>query len=216
MGGLEALVASAVTSFAKILSRLRVSLRGPSLVIELDATPEDETIDERIAKLEIARDALATSLTAIAELEDAAKRNKAEAEMALKELGRIHVEKQDVSNEVKAMRHLIRADIDAFRKAAGIPSERQRRKDKVAGFWTGVAASIVASLIVGGIVKFGFPIVDKAWTALSSSSIEQQQSGSESTGVSPASTEKPSGSSESPGPATDSDGESRVSEEHPK
>lgn len=109
---------------------------------------EQRSLDERIARLDVAKRHLEDSLGAIEELQRAAKENKAQAESALKRLAQLQEEKSKAELELSEVRKLATADISTFQKLAGVPSRAQIKRERVIGFALGVLASVVASGLV--------------------------------------------------------------------
>jgi hypothetical protein len=48
------------------------------------------------------------------------------------------------------MQSVLKADVDAFRQVAGVPTATSIRRERLIGFVSGVAASLVAAGIVWG------------------------------------------------------------------
>ncbi len=130
----------------RFLRRVKLTLGTAGFRIEI--REETAPIDERIAKIEEARKALEHGLEAVEELQIEAKKNREEVERALEELVLLENEKVDIKKEITADRSVIGADVESFRRIAGIPTERQRSRDKVAGFVSGVFASILAAVLL--------------------------------------------------------------------
>lgn len=120
---------------------------------------EQRSLDERIARLDIAKRHLEDSLGAIEELQRAAKENKAQAESALKRLAQLQEEKSKAEIELSEVRKLATADISTFQKVAGVPSRAQVKRERVIGFALGVLASVVAS----GLVYLGTVLIKRFW-----------------------------------------------------
>lgn len=110
--------------------------------------PSEQTIDQRIAKIDEARANLVEGLRAIDELRSAAEENKRELSAALERLEQIQSEKQSAENELEQIRHIAAADADTLRMVVGIPSKSDSRKQQVVGFLSGVAASLIAAGVI--------------------------------------------------------------------
>jgi len=137
---------------AKILKRLRLRIAGGGIEISFDRQVE-ESIDERIRKIAIARANLVDGLAAIDELRMSAEENKKEVQTALEQLAVMERDKADLQEKLQSVRQVISSDVQAFREVAGIPSKLDIRKERVVGFVSGVIASIVASAVVLGVAK---------------------------------------------------------------
>lgn len=130
-----------------ILKRIEIktSVLGFNLTISLN---ERQTVDERLVKLEIAKQNLKDGLTAIEELQNDAQNNKKEVENAIAKLDKLQRNKSSLEDEVKAIQEIASADIATFQKLAGVPSHKQIIKERCIGFISGVIASIIASGII--------------------------------------------------------------------
>lgn len=110
-------------------------------------------IDERLAKIDLAKSNLSDALKAIDELKTAAEHNKQDAEQALLQLEQLHRHKDDLEKQIQTLKYLAETDTEAFRRVAGILSPAQIRRERFIGFFSGVLASVVASGVVWLIVK---------------------------------------------------------------
>lgn len=132
---------------AKALRGLRITFDAANVSLHIDyARPQ--TIDERIAKIEQTKVMLQDALQAIEELRQTATINKRDAELAMRQLSQLEHNKKNLEQELENIHGLIEADVDTFRKVAGIPSPAQVRRERLLGFVSGVIASAVASGIV--------------------------------------------------------------------
>jgi hypothetical protein len=120
---------------------------------------EQRSLDDRIARLDLAKKHLEDSLRAIEELQRTAKENKEQAEFALKRLAQLQQEKSKAEAELSEVRKLATADISTFQKLAGVPSRAQVKRERVVGFVLGVVSSIVAS----GLIYVGALVVKRIW-----------------------------------------------------
>lgn len=106
-----------------------------------------QTVDERIAKIDAARENLSEALAAIDELKAAATANKLDLEEALANLGKTHAEQAAARRELDLVRKVADSDVEAFQRIAGVPSRTQIAKERALGFAFGVIASLLASAI---------------------------------------------------------------------
>jgi hypothetical protein len=108
-------------------------------------------IDARLAQLDHARDNLVTALQAVDELKATAEKNKRELNQALERIGQAQSEKDAAEKELESVRHIAEADVEVFKRLAGVPSRSQIARERFIGFILGVLASVVAT----GFVWFG-------------------------------------------------------------
>ncbi len=132
----------------KLLKRIKVTYRIGGIQVEFE---EEKSIDERIAKIDEARSSMVEALTAIDELHQEAESNKTELIKALGTLAEAEKNKNQLKEELHNIRQVMQSDVTTFRKIAGIPSEEEVKKERVLGFFTGVLASVVASIVIWGI-----------------------------------------------------------------
>lgn len=138
----------------KIL-RTSIQITGSQNGLQISlVSPGEQTIDQRIAKIDTARANLVDGLKAIDELREAAEENKRELIAALEKLEQIQDEKHSAENELEQLRRIAETDADALRKVVGIPSKSDIRKQQIIGFFGGVIASILATSIIwiGGLL----------------------------------------------------------------
>lgn len=121
--------------------------------ISTPPTQATQSIDDRIAKIDEARNNLVEVLNAIDELRSAAEQNRHDAEVALRQLEKLEQDKASLEKELASVRGIIDADVTTFKQIAGIPSADDIRRERVLGFVTGVISSVVASGIVWLIVQ---------------------------------------------------------------
>jgi len=107
--------------------------------------PASASIDERIAKLDTARENLIETLGAIDEMSSEAQRHKEEINVLSSQLEHASKEKEMLEQQVEATRLISEIDADSFRKIAGLPTRRQIAWERFIGFVLGVVASITAS-----------------------------------------------------------------------
>lgn len=137
----------------------RFGVRNGRPYVEL--FPKDsqhETIDARLAKIEVARRNLAEALEAIDELKSAAEANQAELVIALERLRDAQDQRASAEKEVQAVRSIAQTDVEVFRKLAGVPSKMEIAKERLIGFILGVLASVIASFIWWALTKYWPPL----------------------------------------------------------
>lgn len=116
----------------------------PYAELLLDDAPH-EGIDARLEKIEVARKNLADALDAMDELRAAAESNKAELANALQRLSDAKEQRASAERELKEVQSIAQADVEVFRRLAGVPSKLEIAKERFIGFLIGLLASIVAS-----------------------------------------------------------------------
>lgn len=157
-GSIATRVARALYLWFELFDRIlgaRVRLQGDESGLSVSLERPDNrvgSVDERIAKLDVAREHLADALFAIDGLKHSAEDSKVE----LAELQRRFavLEEQKVSAETKlaGIKEVTRTDIEAFRTLAGIPNVRRER---LIGFVSGLTASLIATALIF-LVKYGW------------------------------------------------------------
>jgi hypothetical protein len=115
-------------------------------VLSIFEGPE-ASVDERIAKIDVARDNLLEGLQAIDELKREAQENKRELAIAIQTIENLEQERSVAEKELRAIRGIADADTSMLRKVIGVPSQTQIWKERLFGFVSGVMASVVASFI---------------------------------------------------------------------
>jgi hypothetical protein len=103
------------------------------------------SIDQRLAKLEIAKAALMESLSAVEELQRQAEDGKVEHERVRAELAATIASKDDAERKLQSIQALMTQDVEAFQTLAGVPI---MSRERLLGFASGVVASIIASGVV--------------------------------------------------------------------
>lgn len=106
---------------------------------------ENSSLDERLKKLDVAKESLQESLSAIEDLKVEANKNKLELEEALERLSVLEKEKASAEEELKEIRKIAEADSEVFRKLAGIPGQNEIFRERIIGLVTGIVASVVAA-----------------------------------------------------------------------
>ncbi len=108
-------------------------------------------IDARLAQLDSARDNLVIALQAVDELKATAETNKRELSQALERIEQTQSEKAAAKKELDNIRQIAEADVEVFKRLAGVPSRGQIARERFIGFVIGVLASVAAT----GFVWFG-------------------------------------------------------------
>src|SRR5690606_33743463 len=83
-------------------------------------------LDDRLAKIDVARENLAEALRAMDEIRDQAKDNKHALEALNRELEGTSREKENAAKEIETLRSLAQLDTETDRRALGVPTTRRR------------------------------------------------------------------------------------------
>jgi chromosome segregation ATPase len=135
----------------KFLKKIRIS-KINVIGVEFSIDKSTGSIDERIKKIETAKQNLIDGLSAIKELETEAENNKKEVKKALLEVEKLRKNKDSLEKEIDSIKQVISSDVSSFKKVAGIPSESQKKRERFLGFISGIIASLLASGIITLIV----------------------------------------------------------------
>ena len=136
----------------KILRRVKIS-KVNILGLEISLDEDKGSKDERIKKIEAAKQNLLDGLSAIKELEKEAEKNKYELENALIKLSKIKTDKINLEAELNNIKQVISSDVSTFQKLAGVPTEKEKRKERIIGFFSGIIASIISAGIIWVVTK---------------------------------------------------------------
>lgn len=136
----------------KILRRVKIS-KVNILGLEISLDEDKGSIDERIKKIEAAKQNLLDGRSAIKELEKEAEKNKYELENALIKLSKIKTDKINLEAELNNIKQVISSDVSTFQKLAGVPTEKEKRKERIIGFFSGIIASIISAGIIWVVTK---------------------------------------------------------------
>ncbi|MBV5270734.1 MAG: hypothetical protein JZU55_13580 [Afipia sp.] len=107
--------------------------------------PDTRPYEERIAKLDVARDALAESLAAIDQMKVDAQAAKDEFETTNARLQAILGSSQDAEQKLANIRAAMKQDVDAFQTLAGVPD---MKRERWIAFFAGILASTVSAAVV--------------------------------------------------------------------
>lgn len=136
-----------VNAIFDIVSRIMRFIFGPVVMPFTLKLVQDSgsSLDERLKKLDIARESLQESLAAIEDLKEEANKNKRELEDAFYRLEKLEKEKESVENELQEIRKIANVDAQTFRNLVGIPSEDDVFRERIIGLVTGIMASLLAA-----------------------------------------------------------------------
>ena len=104
-------------------------------------------IDERLAKIEDARHNMAEAIQALDELQRVAEENKRDLDAINSAISAAEADKVSAEGKVKAAKQLAEIDAQAARSVLELPTAREKWKERVYGFVSGVGASLLAAII---------------------------------------------------------------------
>lgn len=126
--------------FGALADALSVTIAGVSLSLE-DRKP----LDQRLARLDDARTALAESLAALNELQIEAERSKTEHARTQAALEKALSSKKDAEAQLAEVREIMAGEVSAFQVVAGVTDVR---KERLVGFFNGILSSATFALIL--------------------------------------------------------------------
>lgn len=136
-----------ITLLNEVESLLSFRLGPASFRFKLDVKGINDTIDDRIAKINIAKTNLNDAITAINELEQDTLKSKKELEKTLKNVELAKEKKTALQSEVNNLTQLAGAEVQTMRTVIGIPSKGALWAQRFIGFILGIVASLIASYI---------------------------------------------------------------------
>jgi hypothetical protein len=136
-----------INSFIEFIGKI-VKYYASEFGLKIQIESASSSIDERIKKIDAAKQNLQEGLLAIKELEEEAEKNKQEAKIALDRINQLNSDKNLLLEEVTLIKRVINVDVGAFQKVAGVPTERQIKRERIIGFISGIVASIVATALI--------------------------------------------------------------------
>ena len=68
-------------------------------------------------------------------------------------LSELKTDKTSLETELNNIRLVISSDVSAFKKLAGVPTLKEKRRERIIGFISGIIASVVAAGIIWGIAE---------------------------------------------------------------
>lgn len=74
-------------------------------------------------------------------------------ENALIKLSKIKTDKINLEAELNNIKQVISSDVSTFQKLAGVPTEKEKRKERIIGFFSGIIASIISAGIIWVVTK---------------------------------------------------------------
>jgi hypothetical protein len=119
-------------------------------LLSFDATRD---LDERIRKIESARDNLRDALSAVDELQRSAQDNRAELAALQDALQRASAERDTLSAHNENLKRLADVDIRTIRRTLGIPTRQEVWRGHALSFVGGVLTTFILSLAYDFVVK---------------------------------------------------------------
>ncbi|MBC7996550.1 MAG: hypothetical protein IAF58_01305 [Leptolyngbya sp.] len=147
------LVNSFINFIYQIIKGLRIRIDGTAIEISVETEQYVSSLDERIAKLDLAKANLIEGLNAIDELKHTAELNKKEVEIAVHQISQLENDKSLLQKELESIKVVVQSDVNAFRKVAGVLGPAEIRRERLIGFISGVIASLTASGIIWAVIK---------------------------------------------------------------
>lgn len=149
-----AVVSTAISGFVSIYGRvftlllrdIGFSVKVGNIDIGTYLNQREESVDDRLKKIEVAKSNLQDALEAMDELGLQAASHKREFEQLKISLVNLSEKKLSASAELDAIRDLAKLDTGVVQRALGVPSKRQRWAERAFSFVLGFAASFVASI----------------------------------------------------------------------
>lgn len=139
---LDAFLGMSGGPLARIISNISVEVLGLQIGVAVGSP-----VDQRLARLDDARSALAESLTALDELHVEAERSKAEHARARAALEKALSSKKDAEHQLAEVRAIMAGEVSAFQIVAGVTDVR---KERLIGFFNGILSSAAFAIIIAG------------------------------------------------------------------
>jgi hypothetical protein len=129
--------------------RIRISAKGPYgiSISYVEKGKANATIDDRLAKIESARESLVEALSAVDELKERAQENKRDLEFLTEQIQRAEIDKKSLSGELQTLKGIASLDSESVRKVLRLPTKVSIWTERVIAFGLGILASTIASLI---------------------------------------------------------------------
>jgi hypothetical protein len=127
--------------------RVRVSIASLGVELTLSGPLARESIDERLAKIEVARESLTDALQAIDALKQESEENKRDLEKLAGAIRKAEMEKANLHSQLDALKDIAALDSSVVRQALKLPTEIDIWRDRIIAFAFGIAASTVAAVV---------------------------------------------------------------------
>jgi uncharacterized protein YhaN len=151
-----------INAFIKMQSQLygvkpvpQVRIRPQRGIIKfyIDKKQGQEAIDERIAKIDVARENLTDALAAMDQLREYAQENKRDLEYLNEKIQKAEASKANVSDELSALKQMSAFDSVTVRRVLGLPTRTSVWIDRCVAFVLGILASTIASFVYAYLMK---------------------------------------------------------------
>ncbi|WDA41534.1 hypothetical protein [Erythrobacter sp. BLCC-B19] len=146
----EPVIVSFLNDYFRLLDRIFSLLFGSlwpkSVFSELRANPGG-TIDERLAKIEVAKQNLLEGLSALDELKLEADQNKKTLASALETIRELESKKTEAQEELNALRQVADLDTATLKKLFDVPTSGRIWRERFYGLLTGIVASLIAAYL---------------------------------------------------------------------
>lgn len=113
----------------------------------LPALAPEQSLDERVQRIDRAREHLVSGLSAIDELKEEAETSAIKVEELKARLEYLASEKETADLELREIRKIASSDLGTFQKVAGVPNRGQIAKERLVGFVLGFIASLLATVL---------------------------------------------------------------------
>jgi hypothetical protein len=134
-------------AFISLLRDLGVPLKFGSIDLVAMLGKADASIDERLGKIDQARDSLTEALSAIDELGRQAARQKSELEALTAAVATTASKRIEETERLQTIKALSNLDTRTVRAALDVPTRLQRWIERGLAFALGVGASFIASIL---------------------------------------------------------------------
>jgi peptidoglycan hydrolase CwlO-like protein len=154
--GVVAVLFSGYRAYFEILEaiarRLNPRYTRPPVLQKLLNSFSGGSIDERIKKIDIARENLKDALAALDDLGRQAEVSKTELNSAMQKIAEIESEKKQAASELELLKEVVQVDTESFRRIVGLPSGTDVWRERLLGFGSGVLASLLAAFLYASII----------------------------------------------------------------
>lgn len=130
----------------RLLTGSMTATMGP-IGIKISGPFVSQSIDERLHKIETARQSLSDALDAVDSLKRSAEENKRDLADLTNAIENAQLQKQGVSQELQALKGIAAMESVAVRKALKLPNAVDLWRERIIAFLFGVGASVFATIV---------------------------------------------------------------------
>jgi hypothetical protein len=130
-----------------------VRIQAGVLGVKLSLVDPQKTVDDRLARIETARQGLAEALEAMDELKQQAEENKEDLARLKASIEKASHEKLALDAELEALKEISSIDTQSVRKIIGVQSTADKWVERLIGFAFGIGASVVATIVWEFVLK---------------------------------------------------------------